>query len=72
MVGLMAAAVQAFWLPQPSERLGAYLALWFGHKLPLLGLRWARKVNPEGYYPALMLNTIKHKLSTWARSKGRS
>ena len=27
--------------------------------LPLLGMRWARKVNPEGYYPAQMLNTIK-------------
>jgi hypothetical protein len=30
LVGLAAAAAQAFWLPQPTERLGAYLALWFG------------------------------------------
>src|SRR3954469_22062023 len=29
LVGLMAAAVQAFWLTQPTERLGAYLGLWF-------------------------------------------
>lgn len=28
-------------------------------KLPLLGMRWARKVNPEGYYPGLMLSTVK-------------
>lgn len=30
LVGLTAAAAQAFLLPQPTERLGAYLALWFG------------------------------------------
>ena len=29
LVGLTAAAAQAFWLPQPSEKVGAYLALWF-------------------------------------------
>jgi hypothetical protein len=29
-VGLAAAAIQAVWLPQPSEQLGAYLALWIG------------------------------------------
>jgi penicillin-binding protein 1A len=28
-------------------------------KLPLLGMRWARKVNPEGYYPGLMLSTVR-------------
>ncbi len=28
-------------------------------RLPLLGLRWARKVNPEGYYPGLMLTHVK-------------
>ncbi|MDQ3265451.1 MAG: PBP1A family penicillin-binding protein [Myxococcota bacterium] len=27
--------------------------------LPLLGMRWARKLNPEGYYPALMLTSVK-------------
>jgi len=32
-------------------------------RLPLLGLRWARKVNPEGYYPALMLSSVKRVLS---------
>ncbi len=30
LVGLTAAAAQAFWLPRPTERLGAYLALWIG------------------------------------------
>ena len=30
LVGLAAAVVQASWLPKPTERLGAYLALWFG------------------------------------------
>jgi hypothetical protein len=30
LVGLTAAAVQASWLPNPAERLGAYLALWIG------------------------------------------
>ncbi len=28
-------------------------------KLPLLGMRWARKVNPEGYYPGAMISGIK-------------
>lgn len=31
--------------------------------LPLLGMRWARKLNPEGYYPALMLTSVKKALS---------
>jgi penicillin-binding protein 1A len=31
-------------------------------KLPLLGMRWARKLNPEGYYPALMLSSMKSAL----------
>jgi hypothetical protein len=30
LVGLAAAMVQASWLPQPTERLGTYLALWIG------------------------------------------
>jgi penicillin-binding protein 1A len=41
---------------------GLWAEVQVGHQkgiLPLLGMRWARKVNPEGYYPALMLNTIK-------------
>ncbi len=32
-------------------------------RLPLLGMRWARKVNPEGYYPALMLDSVKRTVS---------
>ncbi len=32
-------------------------------KLPLLGMRWARKVNPEGYYPAIMISSVKSALS---------
>ena len=31
--------------------------------LPLLGMRWARKVNPEAYYPAQVLKTIKGTLN---------
>ncbi|HEX8826043.1 MAG TPA: PBP1A family penicillin-binding protein [Archangium sp.] len=31
--------------------------------LPLLGMRWARKVNPEGFYPGLMLTSAKRVLS---------
>ncbi|WP_309889516.1 PBP1A family penicillin-binding protein [Archangium sp.] len=31
--------------------------------LPLLGMRWARKVNPEGYYPGLMLTSAKRVLT---------
>lgn len=30
LVGLTAATVQASWLPQPTERVGAYLSLWIG------------------------------------------
>ena len=30
LIGLAAAAVQASWLPQPTERFGAYLTLWIG------------------------------------------
>lgn len=29
-------------------------------KLPLLGLRWARKLNPEGYYPGSILSSVKY------------
>jgi len=32
-------------------------------KLPLLGMRWARKVNPEGYYTGLMLTSVKRAIS---------
>lgn len=28
-------------------------------RLPLLGMRWARKKNPDGYYPALMLTSVR-------------
>ncbi|WP_375767530.1 PBP1A family penicillin-binding protein [Archangium gephyra] len=31
--------------------------------LPLMGMRWARKVNPEGYYPGLMLTSAKRVLN---------
>ena len=27
-------------------------------KLPLLGMRWARKLNPEGYYPGAMISKV--------------
>ncbi|GHG65275.1 PBP1A family penicillin-binding protein [Comamonas sp. JC664] len=32
-------------------------------RLPLLGMRWARKVNPEGYYPAMMITSVKKALA---------
>jgi penicillin-binding protein 1A len=32
-------------------------------KLPLLGMRWARKVNPEGYYPGAMIHSMKRVFS---------
>lgn len=32
-------------------------------RLPLLGMRWARKVNPEGYYPGAMISSVKKALS---------
>jgi penicillin-binding protein 1A len=28
-------------------------------QLPLLGMRWARKVNPEAYYPGAMIGSLK-------------
>jgi penicillin-binding protein 1A len=31
-------------------------------KLPLLGMRWARKHNPEGYYPSGLISNIKSAL----------
>lgn len=31
--------------------------------LPLLGMRWARKVNPEAYYPTAMLSSMKRTVS---------
>jgi len=31
--------------------------------LPLLGMRWARKVNPEGWYPAMMRESVAKVLS---------
>ncbi|WPB79194.1 PBP1A family penicillin-binding protein [Archangium violaceum] len=31
--------------------------------LPLMGMRWARKVNPEGYYPGLMLTSARKVLN---------
>lgn len=32
-------------------------------RLPLLGMRWARPVNPEGYYPSAMITSVKKALS---------
>ncbi len=32
--------------------------------LPLLGMRWAHRVNPEAYYPGSMLTTVKGVLSS--------
>ncbi|MBX5481542.1 MAG: transglycosylase domain-containing protein [Myxococcaceae bacterium] len=31
----------------------------FKGKLPLLGMRWARKLNPEAYYPSSLIDTIR-------------
>lgn len=31
-------------------------------KLPLLGMRWARKLNPEGYYPSAFISSIHRAL----------
>ena len=28
-------------------------------KLPILGMRWARKLNPEGYYPSALINDVR-------------
>src|SRR5260370_42625438 len=28
-------------------------------KLPLLGMRWARKVNPVAYYPSALISSVK-------------
>jgi hypothetical protein len=46
LVGLAVAAVQASWLPQPTERVGAYLALWIGAaaiNLAVVGVEiWSR------------------------------
>jgi penicillin-binding protein 1A len=30
--------------------------------LPLLGMRWARRVNPEGWYPAVMIDDVRKAL----------
>ncbi|MCP3101200.1 PBP1A family penicillin-binding protein [Myxococcus sp. K15C18031901] len=35
----------------------------YAGRLPLLGMRWARKVNPEGYYPAMMITSVKKALA---------
>jgi len=31
-------------------------------QLPLLGMRWARKVNPEAYYPSAMISSMRRVL----------
>src|SRR5262249_16383476 len=31
-------------------------------KLPLLGMRWARKVNPEAYYPGALISSVSRAL----------
>jgi hypothetical protein len=49
VVGLVAAGVQAAWLPRPTERLGAYLALWVGAAAINLTV-----VGVEIWYRALM------------------
>lgn len=46
LVGLTAAMVQAAWLPQPTDRVGAYLTLWIGAaaiNLAVVGVEiWSR------------------------------
>ena len=32
-------------------------------KLPVLGMRWARQVNPEAYYPSAMVGSVKKALT---------
>ncbi|HLL53139.1 MAG TPA: PBP1A family penicillin-binding protein [Myxococcaceae bacterium] len=32
-------------------------------KLPVLGMRWARKVNPEAYYPGNLISSVKKAIS---------
>jgi hypothetical protein len=48
LVGLAAAVVQTVWLPQPSERLGAYVTLWVGAAMlnvAIVGAEiWSRSV----------------------------
>lgn len=34
----------------------------FKGKLPLLGMRWARKLNAEGYYPSVLIDSVKDAL----------
>ncbi len=44
---------------------GMYVDVQVGpHKgvIPLLGMRWARKLNPEGYYPAVLLDSVRRVL----------
>src|SRR4029077_6810084 len=51
LVGLTAAAVQATWLRQPTERGGAYLALWIGAaaiNVAVVGVEiWFRALRAE-------------------------
>ena len=35
----------------------------FNGKLPLLGMRWARKMNPTQYYPRYLIHSVKSALS---------
>jgi hypothetical protein len=50
LVGLIAAMAQAIWLPEPTEHLPAYLALWFGAaaiNLAVVGTEiWTRARGP--------------------------
>jgi hypothetical protein len=51
LVGLAAASIQAFWLPQPTDKLEAYLGLWVGAaviNLLVVGAEiWSRVRLPE-------------------------
>ena len=38
-------------------------------RLPLLGMRWARKVNPEAYYPGAMITSVKKVLKRGRRHR---
>jgi len=47
-----------------SDRKGADVQVGkYKGKLPLLGMRWARPVNPTGYYPGLMLSDVRRAVS---------
>jgi hypothetical protein len=59
LVGLAAAALQAVWLPKPTERLEAYLALWTGAAAINLAV-----VGVEMWFRVRMARTEVERLAT--------